>query len=142
MVWPLFVLLGLVAGGVSGLVGIGGGIIIVPALVMLFGFSQKLAQGTTLALLVPPIGILAAYAYYQHGLVDIRAAGLIVVGFVAGSFLGARYVAHLSNATVTRIFAVFLIVVAVRMLITAKGSRTTRLPPPPAAASPIRGRRS
>jgi uncharacterized membrane protein YfcA len=121
MVWPLFVLLGLVAGGVSGLVGIGGGIIIVPALVMLFGFSQKLAQGTTLALLVPPIGILAAYAYYQNGLVDVRAAALIVVGFVAGSFLGARYVAHLSNATVTRIFAVFLIVVAVRMLITVKG---------------------
>ena len=121
MVWALFVLLGLVAGGVSGLVGIGGGVIIVPALVMLFGFSQKLAQGTTLALLVPPIGLLAAYTYYQHGLVDLRAAGLIVVGFVVGSFLGARYVAHLSNATVTRIFAAFLIVVAVRMFITAKG---------------------
>lgn len=120
MVWPLFILLGLVAGGVSGLVGIGGGIIIVPALVMLFGFSQKLAQGTTLALLVPPIGILAAYTYYQQGLVDLRAAALIVAGFVVGSLLGARYVAHLSNATVTRIFAVFLIVVAVRMLITAK----------------------
>ena len=121
MVWPLFVLLGVVAGAASGLVGIGGGIIIVPALVMLFGFSQKLAQGTTLALLVPPIGILAAYAYYQHGLVDLRAAGLIVVGFLAGSFIGARFVTNLSNATVTRIFAVFLILVAVRMLITAKG---------------------
>ncbi len=121
MAWPLFVLLGLVAGGVSGLVGIGGGIIIVPALVMLFGFSQKLAQGTTLALLVPPIGLLAAYTYYQQGLVDLRAAGLIVAGFVVGSLLGARYVTQLSNAMVTRVFAVFLIIVAVRMLITAKG---------------------
>ena len=121
MISLALVLLGLVAGAVSGLVGIGGGIIIVPALVMLFGFSQKLAQGTTLALLVPPIGLLAALAYYQQGFVDIRAAALIIVGFVAGSLLGARYVAHLSNATVTRIFAVFLILVAVRMLITAKG---------------------
>lgn len=120
MIWPGLVLLGLVAGAVSGLVGIGGGIIIVPALVMLFGFSQKLAQGTTLALLVPPIGLLAALAYYQQGLVDIRAAALIIVGFVVGSLLGARYVAHLSNATVTRIFAVFLILVAIRMLISAK----------------------
>ena len=64
MVWLLLVLLGVVAGAVSGLVGIGGGIIIVPALVLLFGFSQKLAQGTTLALLVPPIGILAACLLY------------------------------------------------------------------------------
>lgn len=116
----LYVLLGLVAGAVSGLVGIGGGIIIVPALVLLFGFSQKLAQGTTLALLVPPIGILAAITYYQQGLVDLRAAGLIVLGFVVGSLVGARYVAHFSNATVTRIFAVFLIIVAIRMLISAK----------------------
>lgn len=120
MVWLLFILLGVAAGAVSGLVGIGGGIIVVPALVMLFGFSQKLAQGTTLALLVPPIGILAALAYYQQGLVDLRAAGLIVVGFVAGSFLSARYVAQLSNVAVTRIFAVFLILVAIRMLIGAK----------------------
>ena len=65
MSWLWFILLGLIAGAVSGLVGIGGGIIIVPALVLLFGFSQKLAQGTTLALLVPPIGIFAALTYYK-----------------------------------------------------------------------------
>lgn len=120
MDWLLFILLGLVAGAMSGLVGIGGGIIIVPALVMLFGFSQKLAQGTTLALLVPPIGILAAYTYYKHGDVNIYAAGFIIVGFVAGSLIGARYVANLSNATVVRIFGAFLLFLALRMLVSAK----------------------
>ena len=120
MAWLLFILLGLIAGAMSGLVGIGGGVIIVPALVLLFGFSQKVAQGTTLALLVPPIGILAAYTYYKHGLVNIHAAVFIVVGFVIGSLMGARYVAHLSNTTVVRIFAVFLLLLAVKMLVTAK----------------------
>jgi len=120
MTWLLLILLGLLAGAMSGLVGIGGGVIIVPALVLLFGYSQKLAQGTTLALLVPPIGILAAYSYYKHGFVNIHAAVFIVIGFVIGSLIGARYVAHLSNATVTRIFAVFLLILAVKMLISAK----------------------
>lgn len=118
--WLLFIILGLAAGAASGIVGIGGGVIIVPALIFLFGFSQKLAQGTTLALLVPPIGILAAWSYYKQGNVNISAASFIVVGFVIGSFLGARYISHLSNATATRIFALFLIAIAIRMLITAK----------------------
>jgi uncharacterized membrane protein YfcA len=120
MTWILFILLGLAAGAVSGLVGIGGGIIIVPALVMLFGFTQKVAEGTTLALLVPPIGILAAYTYYKHGDVNIYAAGFIIIGFLVGSLLGARYITNLSNATVVRIFAVFLLILALKMLITAK----------------------
>lgn len=120
MEWVLFIILGLLAGAISGLVGIGGGVIIVPTLVILFGFTQKVAQGTTLALLVPPIGILAAWSYYKQGNVNVSAAGFIVIGFVVGSFLGARYISHLSNETVTRIFAVFLIAVAARMLITAK----------------------
>jgi uncharacterized protein len=114
------VLLGLVAGGLSGLVGIGGGTIIVPALVLLFGYSQKMAQGTTLALLVPPIGILAAITYYKQGFVNLHAAALIVVGFVVGSLIGARYITQLSNVTVTRVFAVFLLVLAVKMLIDTK----------------------
>ena len=104
----------------SGLVGIGGGVIIVPALVMLFGFSQKVAQGTTLALLVPPIGLAAAYTYYRHGNVNLHAASFIIIGFVVGSLLGAKYVAHLSNAAVVRIFAAFLLVLAIKMLINPK----------------------
>lgn len=120
MTWVLLIILGLVAGALSGLVGIGGGVIIVPALVMLFGYSQKLAQGTTLALLVPPIGIAAALAYYKNGYVDLPAAGFIVIGFMVGSLLGARYVTHLSNEMVTRIFAVFLLLVAVKLLLGSK----------------------
>ena len=120
MDWLLFIILGLVAGAISGVVGIGGGVVIVPALVILFGFSQKLAQGTTLALLVPPIGILAAYTYYKHGNVNLYAAGFIMIGFVVGGFIGARYISSLSNAMAVRIFAVFLIALAVKMLISAK----------------------
>lgn len=120
MVWLLFILLGLVAGAISGLVGIGGGVIIVPALVFIFGFSQKLAQGTTLALLIPPIGILAALTYYKQGNVDLHAAGFMIVGFVVGSLLGAKYVSHLSNAAAIRVFAIFLIMIGIKMLISAK----------------------
>ncbi len=120
MDWLSFIILGLVAGAVSGLVGIGGGLVVVPALVMFFGFSQKMAQGTTLAMLIPPIGILAAYTYYKHGYVNIYAAGFIIIGFVIGSVIGAHYISSFSNATVVRIFGVFLLLVALRMLITAK----------------------
>ncbi|HVV25712.1 MAG TPA: sulfite exporter TauE/SafE family protein [Candidatus Saccharimonadales bacterium] len=120
MIWLLLIILGAVAGVISGLVGIGGGMVIVPALVLFFGYSQKVAQGTTLALLVPPIGILAAYTYYKHGYVNLGAAGLIVIGFVIGSFIGAKYVTQLPTATVTRLFAAALLVIAIKMLITAK----------------------
>jgi uncharacterized protein len=112
----MFILLGIFAGVVSGFVGLGGGVIIVPALVLLFGFSQKLAQGTTLALLVPPIGLAAAWVYYKQGFVNIHAAVFIVIGFVVGSLIGARYIAHVSNTTITRVFAVFLILLAAKLL--------------------------
>jgi uncharacterized protein len=111
-----YILLGLAAGMLSGLVGIGGGILIVPALVFLFGFSQQQAQGTTLALLVPPIGILAAWAYYKHGLVDIKVAAIIAAGFIVGSFLGARYATGISNDILGKIFGVFLVVVGLKMI--------------------------
>lgn len=114
------ILLGIVAGSLAGLVGVGGGIVIVPALVYVFGFSQKLAQGTSLALLLPPIGIIAAYTYYKAGQVDMSAAAVIVVGFLAGSLLSARYANHLHSADLTRVFGVFLLVVAIKMIFFAK----------------------
>src|SRR5512135_2250015 len=86
-----YLVLGLFAGVLSGLIGIGRGIVIVPALVFLFGMSQQQAEGPTLAMLVPPIGIFAAWAYYRQGFVDVRIAALIAVGFIAGSLLGARF---------------------------------------------------
>lgn len=112
----LFVLLGLVAGGFSGLIGVGGGVIIVPALVFLFGLSQHAAQGTTLALLVPPIGLLAAWTYYQEGYVDIHIAALICIGFLAGGLLGAKFANHLSNLALERVFGVAMLLISLKMI--------------------------
>lgn len=112
----LFILVGVLAGALSGLLGIGGGIIIVPALVLLFGFSQHLAQGTTLALMVPPIGILAAWTYYKQGNVHLAAAAWICLGFVAGSVLGARGAAVLPDIVLRRAFGALFLVLSLRML--------------------------
>lgn len=114
----LYILLGLIAGALSGLIGIGGGVIIVPALVFLFGLSQHQAQGTTLALLVPPIGILAAWTYYKQGYVDIRIAAFIAVGFLVGSLVGAKFSAGLSNVVLEKIFGVALLLIAIKMIFT------------------------
>ncbi len=108
--------LGLLAGIASGLVGIGGGIIIVPALVFLFHLSQHQAQGTTLALLVPPIGILGAWAYYQQSYVDLRIAALICAGFILGGLLGAKLSLGLSDHTLQRVFGVALLIIGARMI--------------------------
>jgi uncharacterized protein len=113
----LYILLGLSAGILSGIVGIGGGVLIVPALVFLFGFSQQQAQGTTLALLVPPIGILAAWTYYQHGFVNIKVAAIIAVGFILGSLVGARYAVGISNTMLERIFGVTIILIGLKMVL-------------------------
>ena len=113
----LLLLLGLVAGILSGLIGIGGGIIIVPALVFIFGLTQHQAQGTTLALMVPPIGILAAWTYYQKGLVDLRIAALVCAGFVIGGLLGAKLATNLSNVILEKIFGVALLLIALKMIL-------------------------
>jgi uncharacterized membrane protein YfcA len=108
--------LGIVAGLTSGLIGIGGGIIIVPVLVLFFGFSQQLAQGTTLALMVPPLGAFAAWTYYRQGYVDIKTAVLICFGFLVGSVLGADLALRLPTEVLTRIFGAILVAVGLRML--------------------------
>lgn len=110
-----FVLLGIVAGVLSGIIGIGGGIIIVPSLIYFFKFSQQQAQGTTLALLVPPIGILAAWTYYKQGFVDLKTAGLIVIGFFIGALFGAIYSTHISADLLRKVFAVILVLVGIKM---------------------------
>lgn len=114
----LFIILGLVAGIFSGVIGLGGGIIIVPALVFIFGLTQEQAQGTTLALMVPPIGILAAYTYYQHGYVDLKIAALVCVGFVLGGWLGAKVAVQLPREALQKIFALFLFFLSIKMFFT------------------------
>lgn len=112
-----YLCIGLIAGVLSGLIGIGGGVLLTPALVYLFGFSQHNAQGTTLALLVPPIGILAAWSYYQQGYVDFKVAGLICVGFFLGGLLGAKFAVALPDLVLKRIFGLATILVGIKMII-------------------------
>jgi uncharacterized membrane protein YfcA len=117
MTQVLFIILGVFAGMVSGLIGIGGGVIIVPCLVYIFGLSQHTAQGTTLAMLVPPIGLLAAWAYYKQGHVNLPVAGLICLGFVLGGYFGAKFAIGFSEAALRKIFGVCLLVIAGYMII-------------------------
>jgi uncharacterized protein len=112
----LYILLGILSGFLSGLIGIGGGTIIVPVLVLIFGLSQKTAQGTTLALLVPPIGILAAWTYYKQGYVDFPVAGLICIGFIFGGLIGARFATSISNQTLEKIFGIALLIISIKMI--------------------------
>ncbi len=115
--WFFYIILGLVAGIFAGFFGIGGGIILIPALVYLFGFSQHLAQGTTLAILVPPIGLLAALEYYRKGNVKLDLAILICAGFFIGGFIGAKYAAKIDDNLLRKLFGFFLLLVSVKMIL-------------------------
>jgi hypothetical protein len=112
----LFICLGLAAGILSGVFGIGGGVILIPALVFLCGFTQHQAQGTTLAILVPPIGFLAALKYYQAGNVKLAVAAFICAGFFIGGLIGASLVQNLSDPVLKKMFGVFLLIVALRTI--------------------------
>lgn len=112
----ILLIVGLCAGVLSSMVGIGGGLVIVPSLVFIFGFSQKMAQGTSLAMLLPPIGILGVMVYHKQGNVHWTYALILVISFVLGSYLGAKWVQTLNMITVKRIFAVFMIIVSVKYL--------------------------
>ena len=116
----IFVLLGLISGALAGIVGIGGGIIIVPALIFLAGMTQQQAQGTSLAILLLPIGVLGAYTYYSRGLVDLRITGLVALGFVFGSLFGARLATSLTNDVLQKVFGIVLVAVGIRMLFFGK----------------------
>ena len=113
----LYLILGLAAGILSGLIGIGGATVIIPALVLLFGMTQYMAQGTTLAMMVPPIGILAAWMYYQKGYVDLKVAGIMCIGFFIGGLFGAKLAVGIPENILRRIFGVFLLVISLRMIL-------------------------
>jgi len=114
----LYLLVGLLGGVISGMLGIGGGIVMVPALAFLFGLSQHQAQGTTLALMVPPIGLLAAWTYYKAGFVDIKIAAFICLGFFFGGLVGAKLVVGLPEPVLRKIFGVALLIIATKMILT------------------------
>ena len=120
MTTALFLLVGIAIGIISGLIGLGGGIFIIPILTYGFGMSQHKAQGTSLGALLAPIGIFAFLEYYKAGNVDLRAAIMIAIGFAAGGYFGGRWAQHISDAMLRRGFAVLLIAVGIRMLIQTK----------------------
>lgn len=109
-------LIGLLAGILSGLIGVGGGIIIVPALVFFLGFTQKEAQGTSLGLLLLPIGILAVMNYYNKGLIDVKVVGIMAFAFLLGGFLGSKIALAISEEALKRIFAIVLFYTGFKML--------------------------
>jgi uncharacterized membrane protein YfcA len=110
-------LIGIIAGIMSGLLGIGGGTIVIPALVYLYGMSQHLSQGTTLAMMVPPIGLLAAWQYWRNGNVNIGWAAILCLGFFFGGLLGACYAQWIPDLALKRIFGVFFLIIALKMII-------------------------
>lgn len=113
------VIIGIIAGCLSGFIGIGGGVVIVPALVFFIGMTQHEAQGTSLLLMLPPIGILAVMNYHQSGMLTVanyKYAGIMVVAFIIGGFLGSKLSIALPPHIVKRVFGVFMLFIALRMI--------------------------
>ena len=112
----LLLAIGLAAGILSGMVGVGGGLIVVPALVFFMGFTQHQAQGTSLGLLLLPVGILAVINYYNKGNIDIKVVLIMSLAFVLGGWVGSKIALSVNQETLKKIFAVFLFYVAFRFL--------------------------
>ena len=111
----IFIAIGVVAGILSGLFGIGGGVVIVPALIMIAGLAPIAATGTSLGALLLPVGALGAWEYYRRGDLNIRASLLIAIGLFFGAWLGAKLAQHMTPTQLKRAFAVFLVLIAGRM---------------------------
>ncbi len=120
MHYIFYALAGLVVGTVSGLFGVGGAILLIPILIYGFGYSQHDAQGTSLAMLLPPIGILATYRYWQSGHVHIAPALVIAAAFILGGYLGASFAVNIPAVLMKRGFGCMLAAVGIFMVITAK----------------------
>ena len=114
MTW-MILLVGLIVGVISGIVGIGGGILFVPALIWLLGMDQHKAQGTSLGALLAPVGIFAFMEYYRKGNADVRVAALLAAGFLVGGYFGAVGAQHIPEVWLRRIFALTLLAVGGRM---------------------------
>ncbi len=112
--------IGLVAGVFSGMFGIGGGLVIVPALLLTMKTGEHLSIGTSLAALIPPVGLLGAIEYHRNGFVNLKYAALIAIGLFLGAYFGAKFMISLSPAMVRKVYAGFLMVVALRMLLMSR----------------------
>lgn len=112
----VLLLIGVAAGFASGFVGVGGGIIIVPALVFFLGYTQHMAQGTSLALMLPPIGLLGFYNYYKSGNINVTAALIIAAAFVAGAYYGSKISIGMDQRIVKKIFGAVMMLAAAKLL--------------------------
>jgi uncharacterized membrane protein YfcA len=113
----ILIVIGIITGIMAGMLGIGGAIIMIPALVFLIGFNQQMAQGTSLAVMLPPIGIFAAYNYWKAGQVDIKVAMILAATFIVGSYFGSKFALNIPQALLKKIFGVLLLLVAAKMLL-------------------------
>ena len=113
----ILIVIGIITGVMAGMLGIGGAVIMIPALVYLLGMSQQGAQGTSLAVMLPPIGIIAAFNYYKAGQVNFRFALILAVFFIVGSYFGSKLALNLPQALLKKIFGILLLLVAAKMLL-------------------------
>lgn len=111
----IIAMIGMAAGLLGGTLGLGGAIIIIPALVMLLGYSQQMAQGTALMMMVLPVGALAAFQYYQKGYVDVKAAMIMAAFFFIGGYYGAKFSTQIPQILLKKTFALLLVIIALKM---------------------------
>lgn len=112
----ILIIIGLFAGSFSGLVGIGGGVIIIPMLIFFLGLTQHEAQGTSLAIMLPPIGFMAAFQYYKAGHVNLMYALIIAIAFFIGGYFGAKYAVKMPQDILKKVFGVFLLIIAIKTI--------------------------
>ena len=112
----LLIVIGIITGFMAGMLGIGGAIIMIPALVFFLGLTQQMAQGTSLAVMLPPIGIIATYNYYQAGQVNLKFALILAAAFLVGSYFGSKLAINIPQPVLKKIFGVLLLLVAAKML--------------------------
>jgi len=113
----ILVLIGIITGFTAGMLGIGGAIIMIPGLVFMLGMTQQEAQGTSLAVMLPPIGILAAYNYYKEGVVNLKFALILAVAFIIGSYFGSKLAIQIPQHLLKKIFGVLMLGIALKMLL-------------------------
>ena len=116
----LLIIIGLVAGTLGGMVGLGGGIILIPALILIMKLDQQTAQGTSIAIMLPPIGLFAVYNYYKAGYVNIKYAFVIAMAFMVGGYFGSILALKLSPDVMRKVFSVLLVVIAIKMFFSGK----------------------
>ena len=113
----IILIIGLFAGTVSGLLGVGGGIIVVPSLVLILGFSQHLAQGTNIAMMMAPVVVLSFVNYYKAGQVDWKVALVLMTAFIVGGWIGSKISLQISPVMLRKVFGLFMLIVALKMII-------------------------